>query len=89
MQAQPTPQERVNTTTSLDELRDVLNAIDDELRQARAEHDADERLEDVVDLTDLPTFGGDAPDNTVDIWSWDADRLLIIGGYGFEFRDRD
>ena len=27
--------------------------------------------------TDLPTYGGDAPRDTLGVWSWDADYLLI------------
>jgi len=27
--------------------------------------------------TDLPTFGGDEPDDTAGVWSWDAERLLV------------
>lgn len=26
---------------------------------------------------DLPAFGGEAPANTLEVWSWDADRLLV------------
>lgn len=29
------------------------------------------------DLDDLPTFGGDAPRDTSEIWAWDAERLLV------------
>ena len=28
-------------------------------------------------ITDLPTFGGDAPADTAGIWSWDESRLLV------------
>ncbi|MBJ6759732.1 hypothetical protein JGU66_03080 [Myxococcaceae bacterium JPH2] len=27
--------------------------------------------------TELPTFGGPPPDRTDDVWSWDAERLLV------------
>lgn len=27
--------------------------------------------------TSLPTFGGDEPNNTAGIWSWDADRVIV------------
>ena len=27
--------------------------------------------------TDLPTYGGDTPDDTREVWSWDAGRLLV------------
>ena len=30
-----------------------------------------------TDMSDLPTFGGDTPSDTMGIWSWDQDRLLI------------
>ena len=30
--------------------------------------------------TDLPTFGGAAPKDTLGVWSWDAESLLI-GNY--------
>jgi hypothetical protein len=29
------------------------------------------------DWTSLPTFGGDEPDDTVEVWSWDADEMLV------------
>jgi hypothetical protein len=29
------------------------------------------------DWTSLPTFGGEIPDNTVEVWSWDADEMLV------------
>ena len=32
-----------------------------------------------VDLTSLPTFGGDDPEDTEDIWSWDDTRLMVTG----------
>ena len=33
-----------------------------------------------IHLEDLPTFGGDEPLCTLDIYSWDKDRLLINEG---------
>jgi hypothetical protein len=30
----------------------------------------------VPDWTSLPTFGGDEPDDTVEVWSWDADETV-------------
>ena len=29
------------------------------------------------DWTGLPTFGGEAPDDTRGIWSWDETRLIV------------
>ncbi len=33
--------------------------------------------QDEIDWTDLQTFGGDEPDSTRGVWSWDADSLLV------------
>jgi hypothetical protein len=33
-----------------------------------------------IDLTSLPTFGGDEPDDTGGVWSWDENRLLVGDG---------
>ena len=30
-----------------------------------------------LDWTSLPVFGGPEPDNTIEVWSWDAQRLLV------------
>lgn len=30
-----------------------------------------------IDWTSLPTFGGDEPADTGEVWSWDATRLLV------------
>lgn len=38
------------------------------------------------EMTALPTFGGDVPASTSNVWSWDASRLLVQdlnGGRGF------
>ena len=29
------------------------------------------------DLTSLPTFGGEEPADTTDIWSWDSENFLV------------
>jgi hypothetical protein len=31
----------------------------------------------VEDWQDLPVFGGEEPANTLDVWSWDAKRLIV------------
>ena len=41
-----------------------------------------------LDLTSLPTFGGVEPDETIGIWSWDKDNLLIGDG-DFEIVSRE
>lgn len=43
-----------------------------------------------LDWSSLPTFGGDDPVDTVGIWSWDADSLLIgDDGSTLEIIDRE
>lgn len=36
-----------------------------------------------VDLTMLPTYGGDAPRQTYGVWSWDAGSVLVGDGPGY------
>lgn len=55
---------RLLNTTSLTELRDLLNEID-----------PDEYPENT--LASLPTFGGDEPSDTRGIYSWDEANLLM------------
>lgn len=33
-----------------------------------------------IDYSELPTFGGDAPSDTLGVWSWDAESLLVGDG---------
>lgn len=28
-------------------------------------------------MTELPTFGGEEPDSTIGVWSWDEHRMLV------------
>lgn len=51
-----------------------LNALMQALRDTRQLSDEDQ---DSINWTDLQTFGGDEPDNTAEVWSWDADSLLL------------
>lgn len=30
-----------------------------------------------IDMTALPTYGGDEPDDTTGVWSWDDDSLIV------------
>lgn len=57
------------------------------LCQALNDHnDADVRLESVVDLCNLPTYGGEAPADTNGIWSWDADSILVFCSHDSTYR---
>ncbi len=66
-------QDRVNACTNLDELLDVLNSMEDSRD---------------VDMTSLPTFGGDEPSNTMGVWSWDATQMIIGTGSDYQIVDR-
>ena len=38
-----------------------------------------------LDMTSLPTFGGEEPSNTTGIWSWDATHYLMTGDANLPF----
>jgi hypothetical protein len=59
---------RLQAAQNLDELLETIRTV-------HAELDEDDRSN--LDLTDLPTFGGQEPDDTAAVWSWDAERLLV------------
>lgn len=59
-----TPAKQVQTAASLDALLALL--------VGPVGQDLPER-----EWTRLPTFGGDEPERTTGVWSWDADRLLV------------
>lgn len=59
---------------------DVMQAptLDALLAALRAVEDAGLDTDEIgADMSALPLFGGDEPASTSEIWSWDADRLLI------------
>ena len=60
----------------------------DNLRIARIN---DENYCDHIDLSSLPTFGGNEPDDTNEIFSWDSDNYLVPdnGETGWEIIPRD
>jgi hypothetical protein len=39
-----------------------------------------------IDMFELPSFGGDRPSKTADVWSWDESRLLVGPGPFSEWR---
>ncbi len=79
-----TPQQRVNESTTLLDLCNTLNNLRREIYEAKqaGEHPLD--LDDIIDLSDLPTFGENrnAPIHTHGIFSWD-DKACIIEGSEF------
>ncbi len=53
----------------IDDLGDLLRVLRmgaDEVRDENGRH-----------LDELPVFGGTEPDDTIGVWSWDAERLLV------------
>jgi len=68
----------IRSASGLWELRAALIAF-----EAAVPQDADTEIELAVygvDLCDLPTFGGEPLADTMSVWSWDADRLLVGEG---------
>lgn len=63
-----------STATSLDKLFELMRSGDDhEWRSAGLGFD----VAGEQDWTSLPTFGGEQPEDTRLVWSWDAARLLV------------
>lgn len=70
--------EYVMTSATLAELRNRLIEGD---RFLSSSEDSDSRtLDELVDLTSLPTFGGQEPADTNGIFSWDENSLLRYTG---------
>lgn len=63
-------QTKVNEARDLDTLLDALNSYEP------ASLEEWDKLEQKVDLCDLPTFGKE-PESTLEIFSWDDERVLI------------
>ena len=67
---------------NLDELLAALQENDPRLPQhndpALAHHSCTTHFRfGSTDWSSLPTFGGQAPDDCSEVWSWDADRVLV------------
>lgn len=77
--------EQVEDAVSLAHLCGLLNDYDAEAGRIR--------LEFVVSLPGLPTFGGEAPTSIADVWSWDDTSLLYCNpdtrGYYIDKRPSD
>ncbi|WP_271602771.1 hypothetical protein [Bradyrhizobium sp. CCBAU 45384] len=67
----------IEFATSLRELRSaVVDAYDFLGQQDLGD------LDDYVSMSALPTFGGEKPNDTNEVWSWDADELMVTGPDG-------
>lgn len=70
------PVARIAEAESLEDLRDALQDLDDVCDEVEA------RADELVDHAGLKTFGGEEPDDTALIWSWDATRVLYADDNG-------
>lgn len=68
---------------ALDDLAEMLNATS----AARHRWECDGafdlevlRVDEIYDVAELPTYGGDEPQDTMGIYSWDETRLLYCDG---------
>ena len=75
-----TYQDRINATTTLDDLCAALNAIEADIAASNTGALTDHSIGEYVDCAGLPTFGGAEPTDTRGIWSWDASRYLYADG---------
>jgi len=60
--------------TNLQELAEELNAIDRKYKDNYYEPEHDPQA--VYDSSELPTFGGEDPNDTLGIFSWDENHIL-------------
>lgn len=72
--------DQINNVVSLDQLCEILNDYD-------PAENGNLGLGELVDMTDLPTFGGLSSDDFEDavvptsypVWSWDDSRAIVDG----------
>jgi hypothetical protein len=69
--------DKITFAASLRELRDAVVDAYDFLNR----HDLGD-LDDYVSMSALPIFGGQVPSDTNEIWSWDAEELMVTGPEG-------
>ena len=55
----------------------ALRSLDDLLEALQVAAEVAPEVTRDADLSSLPTFGGDEPSDTNEVWSWDAERLLV------------
>lgn len=74
----------VDGATDLDELLAALQEIEQSVRRVDDEEwtdgDLAQRVDELVDITSLPTYGGEDPYHTGGVWSWDATRQIAGEG---------
>ena len=70
-------QSRVNNAKNIFELAEILRDIEAECIESRANDGFAPSLENLVDITSLPTFGGDTPKCTEGVYSWSSEHILV------------
>jgi hypothetical protein len=86
-----TTENEIDATTTLEELLSAVTVAYATINDKPGEYrDIDTALREVyqIHLEDLPTFGGDEPKCTLEIYSWDKERLLVNQGRGFKIVGR-
>ena len=81
-------QTRINAATTLDDLAETLNTIAEELRAKEEEDTFAPSIDDLVDVAELPTFGGADPKHTSEVWSWDERRIITASGSTWVIENR-
>jgi hypothetical protein len=76
---------QIKDASCLASLHDHLMAFEDEVAANHADFDGAYDLENVmrqygVNISSLPTFGGEAPVDTSETWSWDEGTVLVGTG---------
>ena len=71
----------VKEASSLSELCEALRVLESGIKQWNERslfpiYD-NVRIDELIDITELKTFGGVEPRDTAGIWSWDATHLLV------------
>ena len=76
--------EAILTATTLHELQEALNAAGDEIKRLQQDGlDSGGLIGDYGrSVSECPTFGGDEPEDTAGVWSWDDTHLLVGEGWG-------
>ncbi len=76
--------EAILTATTLHELLTALNAAGNEIKRLQANgEDAGALIADYGrSVSECPSFGGDEPEDTAGVWSWDETHLLVGEGWG-------
>lgn len=76
-------QELVADCYDLEQLCERLNSIYERCREQGL------KMEDVIDITSLPTFSLPEPEDTTGIYSWDEEYFLYADSDGFYLDKRE